>query len=189
MRRIEGILDRRWFSNAGPVVKEFEQRIQQLLGVRHCIAMCNGTVALEIAIRALGLKDEVIVPSYTFIATAHALQWQGITPVFADIDPATHNLDPHAVEARITPRTTGIIGVHLWGRPCADGRLAGTRRPARPGPDVRCLPRLQLHARRETDRQLRPCRGVQLPRHQVPAHLRRVAPSPPTTTNWRPGYA
>lgn len=118
MRRIEGILDRRWFSNAGPVVKEFEQRIQQLLGVRHCIAMCNGTVALEIAIRALGLKDEVIVPSYTFIATAHALQWQGITPVFADIDPATHNLDPRAVEARITPRTTGIIGVHLWGRPC-----------------------------------------------------------------------
>ncbi len=78
--------------------------------------MCNGTIALEIAIRALGLTGEVIVPSWTFVATAHALSWQGITPVFADIDPATHNLDPAAVRRMITPRTSGIIGVHLWGR-------------------------------------------------------------------------
>jgi dTDP-4-amino-4,6-dideoxygalactose transaminase len=78
--------------------------------------MCNGTIALEIAIRALGLEGEVIVPAYTFVATAHALQWQGITPVFADIDPATHTLLPEAVRKMITPRTTGIIGVHLWGR-------------------------------------------------------------------------
>ena len=78
--------------------------------------MCNGTIALEIATRALELKGEVIVPSYTFIATAHALQWQEITPIFADIDPATHNLDPAAVWRMITPRTTGIVGVHLWGR-------------------------------------------------------------------------
>jgi dTDP-4-amino-4,6-dideoxygalactose transaminase len=80
--------------------------------------MCNGTVALEIAIRAAGLVGEVIVPSFTFIATAHALQWQGITPVFCDIDPQTHNLDPCQIEQMITPRTTGIIGVHVWGRPC-----------------------------------------------------------------------
>jgi dTDP-4-amino-4,6-dideoxygalactose transaminase len=79
--------------------------------------MCNGTIALEIATRALELKGEVIVPSYTFVATAHALQWQEIVPVFSDIDPATHNLDPAAVRRMITPRTTGIIGVHLWGRP------------------------------------------------------------------------
>jgi len=78
--------------------------------------MCNGTIAQEIAIRALNLAGEVIVPSYTFIATAHALSWQGITPVFADIDTHTHNLDPEAVRRMITPRTTGIIGVHLWGR-------------------------------------------------------------------------
>jgi dTDP-4-amino-4,6-dideoxygalactose transaminase len=78
--------------------------------------MCNGTIALEIAIRALGLEGEVIVPSYTFVATAHALHWQAITPVFADIDPDTHNLDPDSVRRMITPRTTGIIGVHLWGR-------------------------------------------------------------------------
>lgn len=80
--------------------------------------MCNATVALEIASRALNLHGEVIVPSYTFIATAHALQWQEITPVFCDIDPATHNIDPTKIERLITPRTTGIIGVHVWGRGC-----------------------------------------------------------------------
>jgi len=80
-------------------------------------------VALEIAIRALELTGEVIVPSYTFIATAHALHWQGITPVFADIDLLTHNLDPAAVQRAITPRTTGIIGVHLWGRAAPVDRL------------------------------------------------------------------
>jgi dTDP-4-amino-4,6-dideoxygalactose transaminase len=80
--------------------------------------MCNATVGLEITIRALGLRGEVIVPSFTFVATAHALKWQGITPVFCDIDPATHNIDPLQVEKLITPRTTGILAVHLWGRAC-----------------------------------------------------------------------
>ena len=116
LRRINQILDNQWLTNNGPMVQEFEQRIAEYLGVKHCVAMCNGTIALEIAIRALGLQGEVIVPSWTFVATAHALYWQGITPVFADIDPATHNLDPVAVRRMITPRTTGIIGVHLWGR-------------------------------------------------------------------------
>ena len=116
LRRLDDILERRWFTNDGPYVREFEKRIAEFLGVKHCIAVANGTLALEIAIRALGLHGEVIVPSYTFIATAHALWWQGITPVFADIDPATHNLDPAAVRQMITPHTTGIIGVHLWGR-------------------------------------------------------------------------
>ncbi len=111
------ILERQWLTNNGPLVQELEQRVAELHGVRHCVAMCNGTIALEIAIRALALEGEVIVPSWTFIATAHALYWQGITPVFADIDPGTHNLDPRSVEKMITPRTTGIIGVHLWGRP------------------------------------------------------------------------
>ncbi len=112
------IFDTRILSNDGPFVREFEHRIAQLLGVRHVIAMCNATVALEIAIRALGLRGEVILPSYTFIATAHALQWQEITPVFCDADPSTHNIDPACIERLITPRTTGIIGVHVWGRPC-----------------------------------------------------------------------
>jgi len=118
LRRVNEMFDRRWFTNAGPLVKEFEARIQELVGVKHCVAMCNATIALEIAIRALELRGEVIVPAYTFIATAHALQWQEITPVFADMDPATHTIATETIERLITPRTTGIIGVHVWGRPC-----------------------------------------------------------------------
>ena len=118
LERINDILDRRWLTNNGVYVQEFEKKIAEMVGVKHCIAMCNGTVALEIAIRAAGLTGEVIVPSFTFIATAHALQWQEITPVFCDVDPKTHTLDPCRVEKMITPRTTGILGVHLWGRAC-----------------------------------------------------------------------
>src|SRR6185503_15420667 len=118
LRRIQAALRRGWLTNNGPLVQEFERRIAEFVGVRHCIAMCNGTVAMEIATRASGLSGEVIVPSFTFIATAHALQWQQITPVFCDIDPETHTLDPKSVERMVTPRTTGIIGVHVWGRGC-----------------------------------------------------------------------
>lgn len=118
MRLAGEMFDRRWLTNSGPLVQELERRLAGELGVKHCVAMCNGTIALEIAIRALRLTGEVIVPSYTFIATAHALWWQGITPVFADIDPVTHSLDPEAVRRMITPRTSGIIGVHLWGQAC-----------------------------------------------------------------------
>ncbi|MEX0666266.1 MAG: aminotransferase class I/II-fold pyridoxal phosphate-dependent enzyme [Acidimicrobiia bacterium] len=122
--RLDDILDRRWLTNAGRYVREFEDRLARLLGVSHCIATCNGTVALELVTRALGLEGEVILPSFTFVATAHALQWQQITPVFCDVDPTTHNLDPKRVEEMITPRTTGIIGVHVWGRPCDTDALS-----------------------------------------------------------------
>jgi dTDP-4-amino-4,6-dideoxygalactose transaminase len=116
--RLNEILDRRWLTNNGPVVREFEERLAAFLGVRHAITVVNATIGLELVIRALDLTGEVIVPSFTFVATAHALQWQEIRPMFADIDPATHTLDPAQVERMITPRTTGIIGVHVWGRPC-----------------------------------------------------------------------
>jgi dTDP-4-amino-4,6-dideoxygalactose transaminase len=122
--RIRDLLERRWLTNHGPFVHEFETKVSEFLEVKHCIATCNGTIALEIAIRALGMTGEVIVPSFTFIATAHALQWQEITPVFCDIDPQTHNLDPRCVDALITPRTTGILATHVWGRPCAIDELA-----------------------------------------------------------------
>jgi len=117
--RVSDILERRWLSNDGPMVREFESVIAGMLGAKHVVAMCNATVALEIASKALDLKGEVILPSYTFIATAHALQWQGITPVFADMEPESHNIDPGKIEALITPRTSGIVGVHVWGRACA----------------------------------------------------------------------
>jgi dTDP-4-amino-4,6-dideoxygalactose transaminase len=118
LARFNEALDNRWLSNDGPVVQEFEERIARILGVKHCVSMANATIALEIVTRVLELSGEVIVPSFTFVATAHALQWQGITPIFCDIDPATHNIDPSQIEKLITSRTTGILGVHLWGRPC-----------------------------------------------------------------------
>ena len=114
---VDRIYASNWLTNDGPLVRELETAVADRVGARHCVAMSNGTVALEIAIRALGLTGEVIVPSFTFVATAHALSWQGLTPVFADIDENTHCLDPRSVEAAISPRTTGIIGVHTWGRP------------------------------------------------------------------------
>jgi len=90
LARINDMLDRRWLSNNGPFLLELEQKLRELMGVKHCIVMANATIALEIAARALNLRGEVILPSFTFVATAHALQWQEITPVFCDVDP------PHA---------------------------------------------------------------------------------------------
>lgn len=118
LARINDMLDRRWLSNNGPFLLELEQKLANLLGVKHCVVMTNATIALEIAARALCLHGEVIIPSFTFVATAHALQWQEITPVFCDVDPLTHNINPTKIEKLITPRTTGIIGVHVWGRAC-----------------------------------------------------------------------
>ena len=116
--RIDSILTRKVLTNRGPLVMEFEERIADLVGVRHCVAMSNGTVALEIVTRALGFEHEVITPSMTFVATAHALQWQQITPVFCDIAPGGHHLDPARIKDLVTPRTSGILPVNLWGRPC-----------------------------------------------------------------------
>jgi len=118
LQRVETILDSKWLTNDGPFVKEFEAKVSDRLGVKNCIAICNATVALEIAIKALDLKGEVIIPSFTFIATAHSLLWQEITPIFCDIKKNSFNIDPEKIENLITPKTTGIIGVHVWGIPC-----------------------------------------------------------------------
>jgi dTDP-4-amino-4,6-dideoxygalactose transaminase len=128
LERVTDVLDRRWLTNRGHYAKELERSLADLLGVKHCVVLCNATVALEVAVRATGLTGEVIVPSFTFVASAHALQWLGITPIFCDVDPRTHNLDPRRVEELITPRTTGIMGVHLWGRPCAVDALEAIAR-------------------------------------------------------------
>jgi dTDP-4-amino-4,6-dideoxygalactose transaminase len=122
--RLRDMLDRRWLTNGGRYVDEFEARLAAFLDVRHCIVTCNATVALEVVLRALELQGEVILPSFTFVATAHAVQWLGLTPVFCDVDPATHNIDATLVEALITPHTSAIMGVHVWGRGCDADALA-----------------------------------------------------------------
>ncbi len=116
--RLTAILDRRILTNNGPFVQEFEEKLAAMLGVNQCVAVCNATIALQLAVRALQLSGEVILPSFTFVATAHALAWEGATPVFCDVDRDTHTIDPRQAESLITERTVGILGVHIWGRPC-----------------------------------------------------------------------
>ncbi|MFJ7984337.1 dTDP-4-dehydro-6-deoxyglucose aminotransferase [Streptomyces sp. NPDC096351] len=122
--RVNWALDHQWLTNGGPLAREFEQRVAELAGVRYCVSTCNATVALQLLARAADLSGEVIMPSLTFPATAQAFRWLGLTPVFVDIDPATNCLDPDLIEAAITPRTSAVVPVHLWGRPCAVDRLA-----------------------------------------------------------------
>lgn len=121
--RVNWALDHQWLTNGGPLVREFEQRVADLAGVRYCVATCNATIALQLLARAAELSGEVIMPSLTFPATAHAFRWLGLTPVFCDIDPSTGCLDPALVAAAITPRTSAIVPVHLWGRPCSVDQL------------------------------------------------------------------
>jgi dTDP-4-amino-4,6-dideoxygalactose transaminase len=121
--RLNDLLDRRQLSNEGPYVLEFEATLAARLGVRNCVAVANATTGLQIVVRAAGLSGQVIVPSFTFIASPHALLWHGVTPIFCDVDPQTHNLSPGRVEALITPQVKGIVGVHVWGRACAVDEL------------------------------------------------------------------
>ena len=113
----EEALDRRWLSNDGVILKQFEARLQEMLGVRHVIAVSNATVGLELAFRAVvgDRKGEVIVPSFTFVATAHVPTWCGCTPVFADVDLTTHQLTAASVERCLSDNTVAIMPVHLWG--------------------------------------------------------------------------
>lgn len=120
---VEDIFERRWFSNNGKLVNELEFLLSEYLEVKHCILVCNGTMGLQLATKALELTGEVIVPAFTFIATVHALQWMGLKPIFVDVDPLTHTLDPDKIISLINENTSGIIGVHLWGNPCATEKI------------------------------------------------------------------
>lgn len=109
-----------WISSNGKYVNEFEKQFSEFVGSEHAISCCNGTVALHVPLIALGLKpgDEVIIPSFTYIATANAVKYCGATPIFADCLPDTWNIDPEDIKRKITPKTKGIIPVHLYGNPC-----------------------------------------------------------------------
>ena len=101
----------------GKYLHQFEERLAEYLGVKHAVCVSSCTLGLALAYQGLGLSEEVIVPSFTFMATVHPLVWNNATPVFVDIDPHTWNIDPARVEEAITPRTTGIVGVHNFGNP------------------------------------------------------------------------
>lgn len=118
VKYLTGIWERVYLTNAGPLVVELEQRLKDELGVKHLFFVNNGTIALQIAIRALDLKGEVLTTPFSYVATTSSLVWEGCTPVFVDIDPATLCINPALLEAAITPRTVGIMATHVYGNPC-----------------------------------------------------------------------
>jgi dTDP-4-amino-4,6-dideoxygalactose transaminase len=115
---LEKIWESRTLTNNGPMHKQLEAELCKFLGVEHVSLFANGTIALVTALQALRITGEVITTPYSFVATAHSLLWNGIKPVFVDIDPKTFNIDPAKIEAAITPQTTAILAVHCYGNPC-----------------------------------------------------------------------
>ena len=115
---LEKIWETKKLTNSGPFHQQLEKALCEFLGVEHIALFTNGTIALVTALQALRVTGEVITTPYSFVATTHSLLWNGIKPVFADIDPDTLNLDPGRIEAAITPQTTAILPVHCYGRPC-----------------------------------------------------------------------
>jgi len=115
---VDQILDSGWLTNRGHCVRELETRLQQFLGVRNVVLVNNGTIALQIAYRALELEGEVITTPFTFIATASSAVWEGLDVVFSDIDEGTLNIDCSEIERKITKKTTAIVPVHVFGNPC-----------------------------------------------------------------------
>lgn len=115
---LEKIWENKWLTNKGPYHIEFEQALASYLGVDYISLFANGTLALVTALQVLRISGEVITTPYSFVATSHALLWNNINPVFADIDPNTFNLDPNRIEEAITPQTTAILPVHVYGHSC-----------------------------------------------------------------------
>lgn len=115
---LQQIWDKKILTNGGPFHAKLEEALCEYLGVKHIALFNNGSIALVTALQALGIAGEVITTPYSFVATSHAMLWNGIKPVFVDINPNTLNLDPAKVEAAITPRTTAIMPVHCYGHPC-----------------------------------------------------------------------
>lgn len=115
---LQQIWENRWLTNNGPFHQQFEAALRDYLDVPHVALFSNGTLALVVALQALRITGEVITTPFSFVATTHALQWNGIKPIFVDIDPSTFNLDPTKIEAAITPQTTAILPVHVYGNPC-----------------------------------------------------------------------
>jgi len=115
---LEGIWEREWLTNNGPLVNDLELKLKDYLGVNHLLFLGNGTIALQIAIKALQLKGEVITTPFSYVATTNSIIWEGCEPVFADIDRKSLNIDAGKIEERITDKTSAILATHVYGNPC-----------------------------------------------------------------------
>ncbi len=117
------IWDNKWLTNNGEFHKKFEAELAEYLGVKYVSLFTNGMIALQVGLQALRITGEVITTPFTFVATTHAIHWNGCRPVFCDIEPETYTMDPDKVEALITPRTTALMPVHVYGNPCNNEKL------------------------------------------------------------------
>lgn len=115
---IDSIWQRNWLTNNGPLVNELELQLKDYLGLQHALFLGNGTIALQIAIKALDLKGEIITTPFSYVATTSSIVWEGCKPRFVDIDPQSLNIDPLKIEAAITPNTSAILATHVYGNPC-----------------------------------------------------------------------
>ena len=115
---LDGIWQRQWLTNMGPLASQLELELKSFLGLNHLLFVTNGTVALQMAIKALHISGEIITTPFSFVATTSTIVWEGCTPVFVDIDPNTLNIDPKKIEAAITPNTQAILATHVYGNPC-----------------------------------------------------------------------
>jgi dTDP-4-amino-4,6-dideoxygalactose transaminase len=115
---LSGIWKRQWLTNMGPLASELEMKLKEHLKVKHLLFVTNGTVALQMAIKALDLKGEIITTPFSFVATTSSIVWEGCTPVFVDIDRQSLNIDPDKIEAAITENTSAILATHVFGNPC-----------------------------------------------------------------------
>lgn len=120
---LDGIWERNWLTNNGPLVNELELKLKEYLDVKHLLFLTNGTIAIQIAIKALELKGEIITTPFSYVATTSSIVWEGCKPVFVDIDPNTLNIDPEKIEQAITENTTGILATHVYGNPCDIDRI------------------------------------------------------------------
>ncbi len=125
---LEEIWANRWLTNDGPILRRFTQELCSLFETNNLCLFNNGTLALQIALQGMGISGEVITTPFTFVATTHALFWNKIRPVFVDIEPDYYTIDPEKIEAAITPWTTAILAVHVYGYPCKLNALADIAR-------------------------------------------------------------
>ncbi len=120
---LQDIWKRNWLTNNGPLVNELELKLKEYLDVKHLLFVTNGTIAIQLAIKALGLKGKILTTPFSYVATTSSIVWEGCEPVFVDIDASTCNIDPSKIEEAITPETTAILATHVYGNPCDVERI------------------------------------------------------------------
>ena len=115
---LDGIWNRKWLTNNGPLVQKLEEKLRNYVGAKHLLYVNNGTIALQIALKALGTSGEIITTPFSYVATTNSILWEGCKPVFADIKETDFNIDPQKITPLINSNTVAILATHVYGNPC-----------------------------------------------------------------------